>query len=65
VAWIHKEFEEGSSRELDCDTRLLFRPGLQKVLQEYKEGPKMAWLMRVKMVREQAAVRQGEMDIGG
>jgi hypothetical protein len=31
----------------------------------YKAGPQLAWLARVKMAREQAAVRQGEMDIGG
>jgi hypothetical protein len=29
VARIREEFEEGT-RALDCDTRLLFRPGLQK-----------------------------------
>jgi hypothetical protein len=63
AARIHEEFEEGT-RALDRDTRLLFRPGLQKVLR-YKAGPQLAWLARVETARERAAVRQGEMDIGG
>jgi hypothetical protein len=50
AARIRKEFEEGA-RELDCDTRLLFRPGLKKVLW-YKAGPQLAWLARVEMARE-------------
>ena len=63
VARIREEFEEGS-RELDRDTRLLFRPGLQKVLR-YKAGLQLGWLARVETARERAAVRQGEMDTGG
>mgnify|MGYP003460263465 FL=1 len=63
MARIREEFEEGS-RELDRDTRLLFRPGLQKVLR-YKAGLQLGWLARVETARERAAVRQGEMDTGG
>ena len=57
---IREEFEEGWD-ELDRDAKLMFRPGLQRVLQ-FKAGPQKAWIARVETARKRAAVRQGEME---
>ena len=57
---IRDEFDEGWAA-LDRDTRLMFRPGLAKVLR-FKAGPQRAWLARVETARQRAAVRQGERE---
>ena len=57
---IREEFEEGWDK-LDRDAKLMFRPGLQRVLQ-FKAGPQKAWIARVETARKRAAVRQGEME---
>jgi hypothetical protein len=57
---IREEFEEGWDK-LNRDAKLMFRPGLHRVLQ-FKAGPQKAWIARVEMARQRAAVRQGEME---
>jgi hypothetical protein len=57
---IRDEFEEGWDK-LDSDAKLMFRPGLQRVLQ-FKAGSQKAWIARVETARQRAAVRQGEME---
>jgi hypothetical protein len=55
---IRDEFDEGWE-ELDRDARLLFRPGVARVL-KYQAAQQKAWIARIETARLRAAVRQTE-----
>ena len=55
---IRQEFEEGFD-DLDRDTKLLFRGGLDKVL-KYDSGQQKGWIERVTQARIRAVERQME-----